>query len=66
VNLRPWAVGLLEQPLAATWDRVGFILLTLSTLALILYTIVFFVVLFLFPIYLQSVHGESSAEAGTI
>ena len=33
VNLRPWAVGLLTQAIAPTWDRILFIILTLSTLA---------------------------------
>jgi hypothetical protein len=33
VSLRLWAVGLLAQPLAGGWDRVAFIILTLSTLA---------------------------------
>ena len=33
VNLRPWAVGLLTQSIAPSWDRILFIILTLSTLA---------------------------------
>jgi hypothetical protein len=33
VNLRPWAVGLLTQRIAPTWDRILFVILTLSTLA---------------------------------
>jgi EmrB/QacA subfamily drug resistance transporter len=39
---------------------------TLSSLALILYTIVFLGVLFLLPIYLQRVHGDSPVRAGLI
>ena len=33
VALRPWAVGLLTQAIEPAWDRVLFIILTLSTLA---------------------------------
>jgi hypothetical protein len=33
VNVRPWAQGLLTQHIAPTWDRILFIILTLSTLA---------------------------------
>ncbi|HEV7214316.1 MAG TPA: hypothetical protein VGP33_04260 [Chloroflexota bacterium] len=33
VGLRPWAVGLLTQSIAPTWDRILFVILTLSTLA---------------------------------
>jgi MFS family permease len=39
---------------------------TLSTLALMLYTSAFFGVLFLVPVYLQTVHRESAAVAGLI
>lgn len=32
-NLRPWSIGLLTQAITPAWDRILFIILTLSTLA---------------------------------